>query len=163
MGAHLDNFLHGITPWVYLIYRLAQFALGLTVYAEAVAIISVSTTLLYFALFYFERRHAKDVFTYHKFRNYPVFPLWDFILFILYLVVFILFGTMFIGENPAGDAGIQRMKTAVSIDAACWVMWLGSGTLVGYIWWLSGGRSYDMRLCSREKGSLWTDRDRPNY
>ena len=43
----------------------------------------------------------------------PFLFVWDFILFILWIALFGLFGSMFIKENPEGNGGIKRMKNAV--------------------------------------------------
>ncbi|KAG6163756.1 hypothetical protein E4U11_001702 [Claviceps purpurea] len=41
---------------------------------------------------------------------------WNFILFILWIALFGVFGSLFIHENPEGNGGIQRMKNAVWVD-----------------------------------------------
>lgn len=181
MGEHIDRCCGSLTPWFYVVYRLAQFALGLTVcglygvdltnaaaqkkeadpkwtYAVVVASLAVFTALLYLVLYGLERRHAKELFTYHRSTpRFPMYPFWDFILFILFLVVFGLFAAMFIGEDPEGDSGIARMKTAIYVVAACWVLWLGSATLVALVWWRSGGRV--VMPLRGHRSSLWVRRE----
>ena len=43
-----------------------------------------------------------------------------------WLVVFGIFGKMYIREDPEGDAGIQRMKNAVWVDLVNMLLWLVS-------------------------------------
>lgn len=45
---------------------------------------------------------------------------WEFILFVMWLVVFGIFGKMYVGENPEMDSGIKKMKRALWVDGfAC--------------------------------------------
>ncbi|KAF7563550.1 hypothetical protein G7046_g600 [Stylonectria norvegica] len=50
--------------------------------------------------------------------------IWDFILFILWIALFGVFGKLFIHENPEGDGGIKRMKNAVWVDLTSALLWL---------------------------------------
>jgi hypothetical protein len=65
----------------------------------------------------------------------------------LWIALFGLFGSMYIKENPEGDAGIQRMKNAVWVDLANALLWLISA-LYGLTQFLRG----------RKKRSLHTGR-----
>lgn len=69
------------------------------------------------------------------------FP-WDLILFILWVAVFGLFGSMYIHENPEGDGGVKRMKDAVWIDLINMLLWLLSA-VAGAVAWFNdrSGRS----------------------
>ncbi|KAK2591471.1 hypothetical protein QQS21_010847 [Conoideocrella luteorostrata] len=60
---------------------------------------------------------------------------WNFILFILWIALFGVFGSMFIHENPEGDSGIQRMKNAVWIDLVSALLWLFSSVGAFVYWW----------------------------
>ena len=43
----------------------------------------------------------------------PFLFVWDFILFVLWIALFGIFGALFIKEKPEGNGGIIRMKNAV--------------------------------------------------
>jgi hypothetical protein len=47
----------------------------------------------------------------------------DVLLWFCWLVVFGIFGKMYITEDPEGDAGVQRMKNAVWIDLINMLLW----------------------------------------
>lgn len=55
-------------------------------------------------------------------KSWFLFPV-DFIVFLLYLVNFGIFGKMYINENPEGDKGIVRMKHAVWIHLTNMFLW----------------------------------------
>lgn len=65
-----------------------------------------------------------------------LFP-WDTILFILWVAVFGLFGSMYIHENPEGDSGVKRMKNAVWVDLINMLLWLLSA-VAGAVAWFTG-------------------------
>jgi hypothetical protein len=46
----------------------------------------------------------------------PFIFVWDFVLFVLWIALFGIFGAMYIKEKPEGNSGIQRMKNAVVSD-----------------------------------------------
>jgi hypothetical protein len=68
---------------------------------------------------------------------------WDAILFILWIAVFGLFGSMYINQDPRGDGGISRMKNAVWIDLINMLLWLVSAIVggIGFWRWRKGNRS----------------------
>jgi hypothetical protein len=67
---------------------------------------------------------------------------WDILLFFLWIVVFGIFGDLYIGENAEGDSGVSRMKGAVWVDLVNLLLWLGSAISGGVAWWNNrGGRS----------------------
>lgn len=68
---------------------------------------------------------------------------WDAILFILWVAVFGLFGSMFIHENAEMDGGIQRMKSAVWIDLVNLLLWFISAIVgaIGFWKWRRGNTS----------------------
>ncbi|KAI1359981.1 hypothetical protein F5Y08DRAFT_318328 [Xylaria arbuscula] len=62
-------------------------------------------------------------------------PIWSFILFVLWIALFGLFGSMYIHEDPEGNGDIIRMKNAVWVDLANALLWLiGTGAAATY--WL---------------------------
>ena len=68
-----------------------------------------------------------------------IFP-WDGVLVVLWAAVVGIFGSMYVGENPEMDAGVERMKDAVWVDLVCLGLWcLGAGW-GGWMWWRARGR-----------------------
>lgn len=92
------------------------------VYAVVVGGISAVTCLLY--LIPFILRIAGIVA-----------PIWDFILFILWIAVFGVFGKMYINEDAEGDSNITRMKNAVWVDLANALLWLFASIGAFLYWW----------------------------
>ncbi|POR33574.1 Uncharacterized protein TPAR_06269 [Tolypocladium paradoxum] len=92
------------------------------VYAVVVGALSAVTCVFYFLPFVL--RHAGIVAA-----------TWNFILFILWIVVFGIFGALFIKENPEGNSDIQRMKSAIWVDLVNALLWLISSLAVLGYWW----------------------------
>ncbi|KAI9860548.1 MAG: hypothetical protein M1824_003073 [Vezdaea acicularis] len=65
-------------------------------------------------------------------KSYIAFG-WDALLCLFWLVVFGIFGKMYIHEDPEGDAGIQRMKNAVWIDLINFLLWLTTAIYGGVL------------------------------
>ena len=67
---------------------------------------------------------------------------WDFILFILWVAVFGIFGSMYIKEDAEGNGGVMRMKNAVWIDLINMLLWFVSGIVggLGFWRWKKGGK-----------------------
>jgi len=104
----------------------------LQVYAEVTAALSAFTALLYIIPFTVK---------------IPLLFVWDTILFILWIALFGLFGSMFIKEHAEGNNGIKRMKNAVWVDLVNALLWLI--TAVGMIvYWFK----------HRNTRSVWTGR-----
>ncbi|TKW56630.1 hypothetical protein CTA1_3258 [Colletotrichum tanaceti] len=93
---------------------------GKWVFAVVVGALSAVTALLYFIPFIL---------------RFAIAWVWDAILFILWIAVFGLFGSMYIRENAEGDGGIQRMKNAVWVDLANALLWLISALATAAYWW----------------------------
>ncbi|KXX77386.1 hypothetical protein MMYC01_207198 [Madurella mycetomatis] len=74
---------------------------------------------------------------------------WNFVLFILWIVLFGLFGRMYINQAVDGNADIQRMKNAVWVVLANAILWL-IGTLAHLVYWW-GHRERRSRFTSRAK------------
>ncbi|MCJ1383607.1 hypothetical protein MMC17_006721 [Xylographa soralifera] len=85
-----------------------KYADGKWVYAVVVGTLAALTALVFMVPFV---------------KTYKAFP-WDIIMFFLWIVVFGIFGNLYIKENPEGDAGITRMKNAVWVDLANMLLWL---------------------------------------
>lgn len=66
---------------------------------------------------------------------------WNFILFILWIAVFGVFGRMYIGEDPEGDGAIRRMKNAVWVVLANALLWFIMSLGMALYWWKSDRRS----------------------
>ncbi|KND87951.1 hypothetical protein TOPH_07358 [Tolypocladium ophioglossoides CBS 100239] len=92
------------------------------VYAVVVGALSAVTCLVYFVPFVLRVAGI-------------VAAAWSFILFILWIAVFGIFGALFIKENPEGNSDIQRMKSAVWVDLANALLWLISSLAVLGHWW----------------------------
>ncbi|MCJ1474020.1 hypothetical protein MMC13_002678 [Lambiella insularis] len=93
--------------------RIAHvYANGKWVYAEVVGALAALTALVFMVPFI---------------KTYRMFP-WDVIIFFLWVVLFGIFGNMFIKENAEGNAGITRMKNAVWVDLANMLLWLISAS-----------------------------------
>ncbi|TDZ15419.1 hypothetical protein C8034_v009812 [Colletotrichum sidae] len=90
------------------------------VFAEVVGALSAFTAVLYFVPFI---------------KRFAVVWVWDFVLFILWIAVFGLFGNMYIKEDAEGDSNIQRMKNAVWVDLANALLWLISALATAGYWW----------------------------
>ncbi|OLN86120.1 hypothetical protein CCHL11_05189 [Colletotrichum chlorophyti] len=92
---------------------------GKWIFAEVVGALSAVTALLYFIPFI---------------KRFAFVFVWDFILFILWIALFGLFGNMYIREDAEGDGDIQRMKNAVWVVLANALLWLIS-TLATAAYW----------------------------
>lgn len=125
-----------------LVLRLLQFVLALTVaglygidlhhaheahvganskwvYAEVVAGLSAFTCLVYGIPF---------------FKSYWAFG-WDWVLFILWVALFGIFGKIYIPAHPTPkQAGIIRMKHAVWVDLTSMLLWFITAIFSTVIW-----------------------------
>ncbi|KAF2795165.1 hypothetical protein K505DRAFT_17550 [Melanomma pulvis-pyrius CBS 109.77] len=59
----------------------------------------------------------------------------DFLAFFFYMVLFGIFGKMYIKENPEGNKGIIRMKNAVWIDLVNMLLWIGTAIYGAFVFW----------------------------
>ncbi|KAI0886070.1 uncharacterized protein GGS22DRAFT_123659 [Annulohypoxylon maeteangense] len=93
---------------------------GKWVYAEVVGGLAALTAVLYLVPFIL---------------RFAVVTIWNFVIFVLWIALFGLFGNMYIHENPEGNQDIQRMKSAVWVDLANGLLWLiGFVASIAY-WW----------------------------
>lgn len=101
-------------------------------FATAIGVISAITALVYGVLPIIVRTFTSAI----------LFA-WDFILFILWVAVFGLFGSLYIKVDPKGDGGISRMKNAVWIDLINMLLWFVSAIVgaIGFWRWQKGSRS----------------------
>jgi len=111
-----------------------KYSDGKWVYAEVTASLSAFTALLYLIPFV---------------SRIPFAFIWDTILFILWIALFGLFGSMYIKEHAEGDAGIKRMKNAVWVDLVNALLWLVSAIGMAIFW-----------VRHRGNRSRWTGRAR---
>jgi len=124
--------------------RFVQFALALTVvglygvdlnrarkekkyvdskwlYAEIVGSISAAVSLFYMIPF----RWVMDL---------PFSFVADAVLFVLWIAVFGIFGKLYIGQDPQGDAGQIRMQHALWVDLTNALLWLLTAAIMALYW-----------------------------
>lgn len=99
--------------------REHKYSDGKWVYAVVTGCLSAITCILYMIPFM---------------SRIPFAFLWDTILFILWIALFGLFGSMYIKENAEGDAGVKRMKNAVWVDLVNALLWLISAVGMAMYW-----------------------------
>ncbi|KAM0243846.1 hypothetical protein ACHAPO_000707 [Fusarium lateritium] len=92
------------------------------VYAVVVGSISAVTCVLYFVPFVLR---IAGVFV----------PVWDFILFVLWIALFGVFGKMYINEDAEGDGDVRRMKNAVWVDLTSALLWFIAALGAFGYWW----------------------------
>jgi hypothetical protein len=90
------------------------------VYAEVVGGLSALTAVLYMVPFIL---------------RFAAVTIWSLILFILWIALFGLFGSMYIKEDAENNDGIQRMKNAVWVDLANALLWLIGTVASAAYWW----------------------------
>lgn len=95
-------------------------------YVVAVGAISAVTALLYMVPF---------------FLRFAAVWVWDVVVFILWVVAFGIFGSMYINEDPEGDADIRRMKNAVWVVLANMLLWLVGAIVMALYWFKHRERS----------------------
>ena len=93
-------------------------------FATAIAVLSAITALIFAVL----------PLIFSSFKAAILFG-WDAILFILWVAVFGLFGSLYIKEKAGADGGISRMKNAVWIDLINMLLWFVSAILGGIGFW----------------------------
>lgn len=59
----------------------------------------------------------------------------DFLVFFFYMVLFGIFGKMYIKEDPEGNKGIIRMKHAVWVDLTNMLLWIGTTIYGSFVFW----------------------------
>ncbi|KAI1108837.1 hypothetical protein F5Y14DRAFT_434537 [Nemania sp. NC0429] len=110
----------------------ADLADGKWVYAIVVASLSAVTAILYLI---------------PVVLRLVVVPVWSFVMFVLWIALFGLFGSLYIDARPQGDADIQRMKNAVWVDLTNALLWLIGTAAAAADWWFH-----------RRRNSLFTGR-----
>ncbi|KAI1392202.1 uncharacterized protein F4822DRAFT_390000 [Hypoxylon trugodes] len=93
---------------------------GKWVYAEVVGALGALTAILYLVPFIL---------------RFAAVTIWSFVLFVLWIALFGLFGRMYIHEDPEGNGDIQRMKNAVWVDLANALLWLIGFIASATYWW----------------------------
>ncbi|KAL2812362.1 hypothetical protein BJX63DRAFT_421765 [Aspergillus granulosus] len=150
-----------------LLLAVAQFAFGLAViglysqdinaardngdsapsrwvYAVVTAFLATASAFLYLVLGWWWQKRSKPALARRERLFLPLF-VWETVLVILWLVVFGIFGEMYIGVyhvggNEGGEDKVTRMRRAVWVDLACLLMWAGSAGWRGLRWWKAKGR-----------------------
>ncbi|CBF76987.1 uncharacterized protein ANIA_10588 [Aspergillus nidulans FGSC A4] len=113
------------------------------VYAVVTAFLSTVTAFLYLVLGWWWKKRSKPSFSQRAGLFLPLFA-WESVLVILWLVVFGIFGEMYIGVyhvggKDGGESKVTRMRRAVWVDLACLVLWVLSGAWRGVRWWKAKG------------------------
>lgn len=90
-------------------------------YAEIVAAMSVFVSLF-------------SMIPYEWVLDIPFSFVADIILFILWLAVFGVFGNLYFGTDPQGDAGQIRMHHAIWVDFTNALLWAVTGALMAMYW-----------------------------
>ncbi|KAL4872468.1 hypothetical protein BDV12DRAFT_193557 [Aspergillus spectabilis] len=116
------------------------------VYAVVTAFMSTVTAVLYLVLGWWWRKRSKPSFSGRQGLHLPLFA-WEGVLVILWLVVFGIFGEMYIGVyhvggKEGGESKVTRMRRAVWVDLACLVFWVGSTSWRGVRWWKANGSGF---------------------
>ncbi|KAL7621216.1 hypothetical protein AAE478_008533 [Parahypoxylon ruwenzoriense] len=93
---------------------------GRWVYAEVVGGLAALTALLYLIPFIL---------------RFAAVTIWSFIIFVLWIALFGLFGSMYIHEDAEGNGDIQRMKNAVWVNLANAMLWLIGFVASATYWW----------------------------
>ncbi|KAL4808731.1 hypothetical protein BDV18DRAFT_133057 [Aspergillus unguis] len=124
------------------------------VYAVVTAFVSTVTATLYLLLGWWWNKRSKDSFSQRSGLYLPLFA-WECVLVILWLVVFGIFGEMYIGVyhvggKEGGDSKVTRMRRAVWVDLACLVLWAVSGAWRGLRWW-KGRRNANAGFAKEEE------------
>ncbi|KAI0476451.1 hypothetical protein GGR56DRAFT_674916 [Xylariaceae sp. FL0804] len=101
-------------------HNQGKYTDGKWVYAEVVGALSALTALLYLVPFIL---------------RFAFVGAWSFVLFVLWIALFGLFGSMYIHADPQGDGGIVRMKHAVWVDLANALLWLIGTVAHAAYWW----------------------------
>ncbi|KAI2464754.1 hypothetical protein F4781DRAFT_411895 [Annulohypoxylon bovei var. microspora] len=94
---------------------------GKWVYAEVVGGLGALTAILFLVPFIL---------------RFALVPIWSFIIFVLWIALFGIFGSMYIHENPEGNSDIQRMKNAVWVDLVNALLWLIEFVGSAAYWWM---------------------------
>ncbi|KAK7946484.1 Uracil phosphoribosyltransferase [Apiospora aurea] len=99
--------------------KAGKYTDGKWVFAEVVGALSALTAILYSVPFIL---------------RFAAVPAWSFVIFVLWVALFGLFGNMYIKEDAEGNGDIQRMKNAVWVDLANMLLWF-IGTVAGAAYW----------------------------
>ncbi|KAI0021420.1 hypothetical protein F4780DRAFT_289302 [Xylariomycetidae sp. FL0641] len=101
-------------------HQKGKYTDGKWVYAVVVGSLSAVTALLYLVPFIL---------------RFAAVTVWSFIMFVLWIALFGVFGSMYIHEDPEGIDGVQRMKNAVWVDLAAALLWLIHTIGSAAYWW----------------------------
>lgn len=104
------------------------------VYAEIVAALAAATSAAYLLIWCCVMRIARPALTSYYSMHLPLW-LWEMFMCVLWLVLFGIFGKMYLPENPEGDLDIVRMKHAVWVDLVNLLLWTATMIWSGLRWW----------------------------
>lgn len=104
------------------------------VFAEVVAALGAATYAAYLLIWCCVRRIARPALTSYYSMHFPLF-LWEILMCLIWVVLFGIFGNMYLSEDPEGDSGIVRMKHAVWVDLVNWLLWMATMVWSGLRWW----------------------------
>ncbi|KAI2639442.1 hypothetical protein GGS21DRAFT_507703 [Xylaria nigripes] len=96
------------------------------VYAISVASVSAITSLVYLST--------------HILR-YKLMPVWSFIIFVLWITVFGMYGSTFLHQNANGNDDIKRMKNAVWVDLTMTLLWVADVAFLAFCLWFLDERA----------------------
>ncbi|KAL2811551.1 hypothetical protein BDW59DRAFT_177081 [Aspergillus cavernicola] len=118
------------------------------VYAVITAFLSTASAVIYLVLGWWWKKRSKPSFSSRQRLFLPMF-VWEGVLVVLWLVVFGVFGEMYIGVyhvggKEGGESKVTRMRRAVWVDLACLVFWAVSAAWRGVRWWRSKGGEKEM-------------------
>ncbi|KAF9891176.1 hypothetical protein FE257_004740 [Aspergillus nanangensis] len=120
------------------------------VYAVVVGFLGASTALVYLVLGMVMKSRPLGA---RQGTHLPLF-LWESVLCVLLLVLFGLFGKMYIGVYGEKDGvDVKKMRRAVWVDLVMLVVWVGTAFWAGLRWW-KGAKGADDGESQAGKGDL---------
>ncbi|KAL3439841.1 hypothetical protein BJX65DRAFT_300848 [Aspergillus insuetus] len=119
------------------------------VYAVVTGYISLATGALYLTLNWWYKLRSKPLIECKAGWSLPLF-LWEITIVILWLVVFGIFGKLYIGVEVSGggshESHLTAMHRAVWVDLVNLILWTITGTWRGLRWRRSKAASVDQRV-----------------
>ncbi|OBT57407.1 hypothetical protein VE04_02572 [Pseudogymnoascus sp. 24MN13] len=109
----------GVVRFVLFVLALTWLAVSMA-YAIVVGTFSAITALIYLIPV--------------TMKKMSILFVWDTLLLFFWIVLFGIFGKLFIKEDAEGNKDIQRMKNAVWVDLVNMLLWLVSSVAVGIYW-----------------------------
>ncbi|KAF3407643.1 hypothetical protein DPV78_001635 [Talaromyces pinophilus] len=104
------------------------------VFAEIVAALGAFTSAGYLLIWCCVQRIARPALTSYYSMHFPLF-LWEIVMCLIWMIVFGIFGKMYLPEHPEGDLDIVRMKHACWVDLVNLLLWAATMIWSGLRWW----------------------------